>query len=215
MGYWYYYCTASSKNDNMKKSALLLGLLCLLSVSNVFAQKNKSDKKQRKEFLDMAIPVCVVQMDSDTSINGFAQTVNTKGYCTCMLENLFDKYSLTELGQMFVNKDESEMMMSFFDDKANYSSTLECMRNNIKDEVAMKAFILNGAFGVENCKKSLKESGLYEELNADGYCSCVQQRLAQEFTFEEILAEAYNENGKVSDKLGIMAMECMLANTKE
>lgn len=195
----------------MTKSALLLGLLCFLSIGNLFAQKNKSEKQIRKEFMETALPVCIAELNAETNGLGMGGAVDAKGYCTCMLENLVDTYTLDELAQMFVGKNDAEMMLGFFENEANYAKTMECMRKNVEDEAAMKKYVLSNSFGIDACTAGIVESGLENTINAEGYCSCMFERLDKEFTLDEILNEATYE----TEKFKIMAMECVLANTKE
>lgn len=195
----------------MKKSALLLCFLSIVSVGNLFAQRDKNEKQIRKEFMETALPVCIAELNAETNGYGMGGAVDAKGYCTCMLENLIDSYTLDELAQIFVGKDEAEMMMGFFENEANYAKTMECMRQNVKDEDAMKQFVLTNSFGIESCTAGIVESGLENTIDAEGYCSCMFQRLDKEFTLDEILNEATYE----TEKFKVMAMECVLANTKE
>lgn len=195
----------------MKKSALLLSLLCLFITGNTFAQKNKEEKKKRKEFLELAIPACVSQLESSETSEGVSDAVNAEGYCTCMMEHLIESYSIEDLSQLFVNKTKAEMMMAFFEDKANYGKTMECMRNNVKDEKAMKQFVLRNSFGLEACVESIKAGGLAEKINSEGYCTCMFDKMEEAFSLSELLDETTYE----TDKFKILAFECVMANTIE
>jgi hypothetical protein len=195
----------------MNKSTFLLSLLCLFIAGNVFAQKNKEEKKKRKEFLEFAIPVCVSELESGETSEGIADAVNAEGYCTCMLEHLIESYSIDDLAQLFVNKTKAEMMMAFFEDKANYSKTMECMRNNVKDEKAMKQFVLRNSFGLEACVQSIDAGGLGDKLNGEGYCTCMFDKMEEVFSLEELLDETTYE----TEKFKILAFECVMANTVE
>lgn len=195
----------------MKKSALLLCLLCIMFAGNVVAQKSKDEKKQRKEFLETAIPACISQLEQNTAAEGMGNAVNAKGYCTCMMENLIEQYTLKDLSQLFVNKSNAEMMLAFFEDKANYGKTMECMRSNVKDPKAMKQFVLRNSFGLETCVESIKANGLDKQIKPEGYCTCMFDKMESDFTLDEILDEKTYE----TEKFKILALECVLANSVE
>ncbi len=195
----------------MIRNTILLSLLCIFCFGTAQAQKGKKEKELRKEFIETALPVCIDQLTGETNGAGMAGAVDAKGYCSCMLENLIEQYTLEDLSQLFVGKDDAEMMMAFFENDANYGKTMQCMRDNVKDEAAMKTFVLTNSFGIETCTEGIIESGLENTLSAEGYCSCMFQRLEKEYTLDEILNEATYE----TEKFKVMALECVLANTKE
>ncbi len=193
----------------MKKASLLLCLLCLLCAGQAMAQK-KSEKKQRKELAEVATAACVSHLESSDEYKGLRDGIEAAGYCSCMMENLFNQYSLEQLAEMFTNKDKTDMALSFFADKGNYGKTMDCMRSNVKNEKILKAYMLGNSFGLETCVASIKEQGLDEQIKAEGYCECMFDKMQSEFTLDELLSEKTYE----SEKFQVLAMECVVANAK-
>lgn len=195
----------------MKKRALILFILALVASAPLWAQNDKPTKKERKELLKLSIPLCVDMIEAGEIDPLLAKALNAEGYCTCMMENLIAKYSYKEMMGMFTKKSKTDMVLAFYEDPANQTQTMKCMRNNMKDEVAMKQLILNDSFGMEACVAGVEKEKLPIKLNAEGYCKCMFDKMGEAFTVNELL----DEKTYGSEKLQVLAMECVLANVDD
>jgi hypothetical protein len=192
----------------MKKRALILLVLALVAAAPLWAQNDKPSKKERKELMKVSIPICVDMIETGDIDPLLSKALNAEGYCTCMMENLLDKYSYKELMAMFTKKSKTDMVLAFYEDPANQTQTMKCMRNNMKDETAMKQLILNDSFGMDACVAGVEKEELPIKLNAEGYCKCMFDKMGEAFTVTELLDEKTYD----SEKLQVLAMECVLAN---
>ncbi|CAN5166989.1 hypothetical protein BH09BAC1_BH09BAC1_24850 [soil metagenome] len=197
------------KNTTMKNLTWLLCVLCLLFAGQVMAQK-KSEKKQRKELAAIATAACTEHINTSPEYATLRGGLATDGYCSCMMDNLFSTYTIEQLTEMFTNKSKTEVALSFFADEGNYGKTLNCMRSNVKNDAVLKAFVLGNSFGLETCVASIEEQGLDVQINAEGYCKCMFTKMESDFSLDEILSEKTYDG----DKFKVLAMECVVANTK-
>jgi hypothetical protein len=184
----------------------MLCVLCLLCAGEAVAQK-KSEKKQKKELTAIATKACEEQINNDPTQASLKEGLNAQGYCGCIMEDLFSKYTLVDLEDIFTDKKKTVLVLAQF---AGEGTSLDCMRNNVKNEGILKQYMLSNSFGLETCVTSIKEQGLQDQIDAEGYCKCMFDKLEKGFTLDEILSEDTYDG----DRFKVLAMECVVANTR-
>lgn len=193
----------------MIKSAWLLCLLVLLGSMPLMAQA-KMEKKQKKAFLEAVVPACVSFLSGNSAYAGMVKAVNMQGYCACMMEDLTKQYTMEQLLELFANPNNSTTALAIFENEANLGKSMLCMKSNVQDEAALKSLLLQDSFGQEACVGSMQDNGLADQINSEGYCSCMFEKMSTQFSLNELLTEATYEG----DKFRVIAMECVLANTR-
>lgn len=190
----------------MRITRLMICLLCLLCAGQTYAQK-KSEKKQKKELTAIASKACEEQINNDPTQASLKNGLNAQGYCSCIMDDLFSKYTLDDIEDIFTDKKKTVLVLAQL---AGEGTSVDCMRNNVKNEIILKQYMLNNSFGLETCVTSINEQGLQDQIDAEGYCKCMFDKLETSFTLDEILSE----NTYEGDKFKVKAMECVVANTK-